>query len=77
MSRLACCLPASIFAVTSSMTSTAPKTPDRWSLDSWFTAFGARDYIELKTKLVHEVEAMSLRTTALGADPSRYRERDQ
>lgn len=52
------------------MTSNAPKTPDRWSLDSWFTAFGAPDYIELKTKLVQEVEAMSLRTTALGAEPA-------
>ncbi|MEN3940056.1 M3 family oligoendopeptidase [Prosthecobacter sp. SYSU 5D2] len=40
------------------MTVETPATPDRWSLESWFTAFGAPDYIAFKTDLVRDIEAL-------------------
>ena len=42
--------------------------PDRWSLESWFSAFAAPDYAEFKASLVHDVEAMKVRASALGSD---------
>ena len=43
----------------SSMTPDFPKTPDRWSLDAWFTAFGAPDYTQCKADLVRDIAALS------------------
>lgn len=42
--------------------------PDRWSLVSWFSGFGQPDYVEFKTALVRDVEALKARAAALGAD---------
>lgn len=50
------------------MDSSAPTTPDRWSLESWFSGFGKPDYTDFKTALVRDVEAMKARTAALAAD---------
>lgn len=46
------------------MPHTTPQTPDRWSLDSWFTGFGKPDYADFKAALVRDVE--SLKSKALG-----------
>ncbi|MCX6854343.1 MAG: M3 family oligoendopeptidase [Verrucomicrobia bacterium] len=48
------------------MTATSPQTPDRWSLDSWFTAFAAPDYVAFKTRLIADVESLLSRAMALG-----------
>ncbi len=50
------------------MDSSAPTTPDRWSLESWFSGFGKPDYTDFKAALVRDVEAMKARTAALAAD---------
>ena len=50
------------------MESPAPVTPDRWSLESWFTAFGAPDYVQCKTDLVREVDALAKRAAAAKAE---------
>lgn len=50
------------------MSHTAPSTPDRWSLDSWFTGFGKPDYTDFKTVLVRDVEALKTQAAALGGD---------
>jgi oligoendopeptidase F len=47
--------PAATFHMT---TATAP---DRWSLTSWFTAFGAPDYLEFKTALAADAGTMQQR----------------
>jgi oligoendopeptidase F len=39
------------------MTSAQPLTPDRWSLESWFTAFGAPDYETFKAELATDLRA--------------------
>jgi len=45
-----------------------PQTPDRWSLESWFSAFGAPDYLAFKTELVRDVEALKARAVFAGTD---------
>lgn len=45
-----------------------PTTPDRWSLESWFSGFGKPDYVNFKAALVRDIEAMKARTAALGSD---------
>ncbi len=43
------------------MSSPAPLTPDRWSLESWFSGFGKADYIDFKAVLVRDIEAIDAR----------------
>ena len=50
------------------MTHSAPTTPDRWSLESWFSGFGKPDYTDFKTVLVHDVEMLKTQAAALGGD---------
>lgn len=50
------------------MNALSPQTPDRWSLESWFTGFGAPDYVAFKGDLATDVEALKARAAALGAD---------
>jgi oligoendopeptidase F len=45
-----------------------PTTPDRWSLESWFSGFGKPDYADFKAALVRDIEAMKARTAALNSD---------
>ena len=52
------------------MTASPPLTPDRWSLDSWFSAFAAPDYAAFKAELVQDVEALKAKAAALGSDPA-------
>lgn len=49
------------------MTASAPKTPDRWSLESWFTAFAAPDYVIFKAALADDVEALKTWAGNLGS----------
>jgi oligoendopeptidase F len=39
------------------MNAPVPITPDRWSLTSWFSAFGAADYLEFKAELSRDLAA--------------------
>jgi oligoendopeptidase F len=48
--------------------SSALPFPDRWSLDSWFTAFAAPDYAAFKADLVRDVETLKARASALSVD---------
>lgn len=41
---------------------------DRWTLESWFPGFGGPDYVEFKSALVRDVEALKPRMAALGGD---------
>lgn len=50
------------------MSHSATTHPDRWSLESWFSAFGAPDYTDFKAVIVHDVEALKTQAAALGAD---------
>ena len=50
------------------MSHPAPTTPDRWSLESWFSGFGKPDYADFKAALVRDIEAMKARTAALTSD---------
>ena len=43
-------------------------TPDRWSLESWFSKFGEPDYIDFKAALVCDVEALKAHAAALGGE---------
>lgn len=43
-------------------------TPDRWSLESWFSGFGNADYTDFKTILVSDVEALKTQAAALGGN---------
>ena len=45
-----------------------PTTPDRWSLESWFSGFGKSDYTDFKAVLVHDVEVLKIQAAALGSD---------
>lgn len=45
-----------------------PLTPDRWSLESWFTAFGGADYITFKADLARDLETLKQQAAALGQD---------
>lgn len=46
----------------------APLTPDRWSLDSWFSGFGHPDYALFKATLVDDVENLRNKAATLGGD---------
>lgn len=48
----------------------SPTTPDRWSLESWFSGFGRPDYTEFKTALVSDIESLKTQAAALGGDTS-------
>lgn len=50
------------------VTTAPPTTPDRWSLESWFTAFGNSDYTDFKAALVNDVEALKSQAAALKSD---------
>lgn len=50
------------------MTAAASLPPDRWSLDSWFSGFGNREYVEFKTALERDILALRDRAAAGGAD---------
>ena len=50
------------------MSHSAPTSPDRWSLESWFSGFGKPDYTDFKTVLVSDVEALKTQAAALGGD---------
>ncbi|TDU71107.1 oligoendopeptidase F [Prosthecobacter fusiformis] len=50
------------------MSSDFPTTPDRWSLDTWFTHFGAPDYTEFKEALVKDIAALKSKAEALSTD---------
>ncbi len=54
--------------LTSSMAASTPTTPDRWSLDSWFTGFGQPDYVAFKSALTQDVAALSKQAQALQSD---------
>ncbi|MDP3379660.1 MAG: M3 family metallopeptidase, partial [Brevundimonas sp.] len=45
-----------------------PLTPDRWSLDTWFTAFAAPDYLLFKSQLVTDLASLKAQASALGQD---------
>lgn len=44
----------------------ASHTPDRWSLDSWFTGFGNPDYVEFKSALAQDIETLKAEAAAVG-----------
>ncbi len=50
------------------MQSDAPLTPDRWSLESWFSGLRADDYEEFKARLMQAVESLTQRAAASGGD---------
>ena len=50
------------------MSSSSPVTPDRWSLESWFSAFAAPDYVEFKSALVRDIEGLKQQATTVAAD---------
>ena len=53
--------------VGSGMESTATAPSDRWSLESWFTAFGAPDYLAFKDQLTRSLAAQSEPSAGTGA----------
>ncbi|MCP5558436.1 MAG: M3 family oligoendopeptidase [Verrucomicrobiaceae bacterium] len=42
--------------------------PDRWSLESWFSGFGAADYLDFKAALVRDVEVLRAKAEVLADD---------
>jgi len=46
------------------MENNPPVTPDRWSLTSWFTAFGAPDYVAFKEELARDIAAFTVPAAA-------------
>lgn len=46
--------------------------PDRWSLESWFTEFGAPDYTAFKSALAQDIEAMKSKAQTLSTDLAAY-----
>lgn len=50
------------------MTTPPPQTPDRWTLDTWFTAFAAPDYEAFKSTLVEDIA--TLKAAAEASDGS-------
>jgi oligoendopeptidase F len=48
--------------------SVPPISPDRWSLESWFSAFGNPDYTDFKAALVRDVEELKTQAAALSID---------
>ncbi|MDB6075237.1 MAG: oligoendopeptidase pepF/M3 family [Verrucomicrobiaceae bacterium] len=51
------------------MTAFSPKAPDRWSLESWFTAFAAPDYVIFKAALADDVEALKTWAKSISTAP--------
>jgi oligoendopeptidase F len=47
------------------MSTHTPSTPDRWSLDSWFTGLGAPDYTAFKSDLVKDLADLRAQADAL------------
>lgn len=43
-------------------------TPDRWSLDSWFTGFGAPDYVEFKAAVARDLATLLQKSCSLSHD---------
>ncbi len=54
------CLPATNSRLRRWMDTTPPVTPDRWSLDSWFTGFGAPDYVDFKEAIARDLAAFTV-----------------
>lgn len=50
------------------MSHSTPTTPDRWSLESWFSGFGKADYTDFKSTLVTDVDALKKQAAALAGD---------
>ncbi len=50
------------------MTSTPHHISDRWSLDSWFTGFGAADYLEFKNALARDLATLLAESARLDHD---------
>jgi oligoendopeptidase F len=50
------------------MSTTTHQSPDRWSLESWFSGFGKSDYTDFKAALVRDVEALKSQAAALSSD---------
>ncbi len=50
------------------MSAETPLTPDRWSLDSWFSGFAAPDYGAFKAALSDDLESMQKRAQSLKSD---------
>jgi oligoendopeptidase F len=50
------------------MSTTTPQSPDRWSLESWFSGFGKPDYTDFKAALVRDVEALKTQAASLGGE---------
>lgn len=46
------------------MNAATPTTPDRWSLESWFTGFGKPDYVAFKETLAADIESLKVRVEA-------------
>lgn len=54
--------------MTMSSAPASPLSPDRWSLESWFSGFGNPDYTDFKTALVTDVEALKTQAASLAGD---------
>lgn len=53
-----------------SSSSISSQHPDRWSLTSWFTAFGQADYLQFKTALAADIESLKSAAAGVGAQVS-------
>src|SRR5688500_18645333 len=49
----------------------ASVTPDRWSLESWFSGFLAPDYHQFKADLVKDMELLRTRAEAPESEPGK------
>lgn len=56
------------------MNSAATATPDRWSLESWFKAFGGPDYLAFKQELALDIQKLAEKAVTLEASLSEYAE---
>jgi len=61
-------MPQAVSAANFIMATPTPSSPDRWSLESWFSGFGKPDYIDFKAALVCDVEALKTQAAALGSE---------
>ena len=50
------------------MSTPTQSSPDRWSLESWFSGFGKPDHTDFKAALVRDVEALKTQAAALGSE---------
>ena len=53
------------------MNASAPVTPDRWSLESWFSAFLAPDYHEFKAELIKDIDVLQRRAELPEPEPDK------